>query len=205
MSEDTARGEQKRTTKLINDMLNSLVEYLRFTTEDHLDFEQRKLPTLDCELWVENNKILHAFFEKPQVPNRVLLESTPLSHNSLTASFVQEGVRRLINTSEEAPEQERTLVLDNYAQKLINSGHDEETAKMFLVHAVTCYMHKESISRLPVDHPEYSPLHLSKNHNRNERIMRKITAISEWFKSNDKTQSRSWRTLLPKEWRWKSL
>ena len=48
VEEDIAAGEQKRTTTVVNLSLNSMVEYLKFTTEDYLDFPQLKLPTLDC-------------------------------------------------------------------------------------------------------------------------------------------------------------
>ena len=34
-----------------------VVEYLNFTTEDCEDYTNNKLPTLDCEIWVENYKI----------------------------------------------------------------------------------------------------------------------------------------------------
>ena len=95
VEEDIAMGPQKRTTNLFTNIHNSLVTYLRFTTEDHLDFENCQLPTLDCSVWVDSEscKILHKFYEKPQVGNRGLLENTALSEACLDSSLIQEGVR----------------------------------------------------------------------------------------------------------------
>ena len=81
--EDETISPQKRTTKIMNSILNSLVEYLKFTTEDHEDYPDKRLPTLDCKLWVQSELILHSFFEKPQTQNRVLLRTTALSKTGL--------------------------------------------------------------------------------------------------------------------------
>ena len=58
IQEDIELGPQKHTTRIIGEERNSIVPYLRFTTEDSEDFANKKLPTLDCELWVEKNKIM---------------------------------------------------------------------------------------------------------------------------------------------------
>ena len=87
VDEDKNMGPQKRTTKVIHEALNSISDYLRFTTEDHLDFGEMKLPTLDCQLWVNDYKIIYEFYEKPQVANRTLQSDTALSRTSLDASL----------------------------------------------------------------------------------------------------------------------
>ena len=215
VEKDIAVGPQRRTTLIMNEILNSIVEYLKFTTEDNEDFENNKLPTLDCQIWIENGKIMHQFYEKPQVPNRMLLHNTALSATSLTSSIVQEGVRRLLNTSTTAPEHVKTQILNKFASKLVNSGFSRDDTEMFLVHSATSYIHKVMLSELPKDHTKYKPLYLSKEYRREERALTKARAKTNWFKSkststesdskekkeNKHTQSDSWKTLLPREWR----
>ena len=140
IEEDMILGPQKRTTRVIHSILNSICSYLTFTTEDHEDFESKKLPTLDCQIWVENEKILYDFFEKPQVPNRTLQEGTALSRTSLEASLVQEGVRRLLNTSPLVNKESRTATLNAFARKLINSGFDTDTAQRLLINSAACFV-----------------------------------------------------------------
>ena len=113
VAEDLNLSQQERTKKAIHGALNSICEYLVFTTEDGLDYEDKKLPTLDCKIWVEGCKILYSFYEKPQVPNRTLQEGTALSRMSLESSLIQEGVRRLLNTSLDVDELTRSSIFKN--------------------------------------------------------------------------------------------
>ena len=66
VKEDSLKSPHKRTTDVMLDLLNSLVEYLRFTPEQFLNQDIHKLPTLDCMVWLENGRILHEYFEKEQ-------------------------------------------------------------------------------------------------------------------------------------------
>ena len=51
VEEDMKKGQQKQTTAVMMNALNSICDYLKFTTEDCLDFDDHKLPKLDCKLW----------------------------------------------------------------------------------------------------------------------------------------------------------
>ena len=59
-------SDQSRTTIELVKAMNSLVEFLRFTGEDYTMFPSERLPTLDTEIWFENGKFYHSFYEKPQ-------------------------------------------------------------------------------------------------------------------------------------------
>ena len=123
VEEDIEIGPQRRTTNVVKDILNSIVTYLKFTTEDCEDFQSGKLPTLDCELWVVDNEIRYQFYEKPQCSNRLLLKNTALSATSLMSSLVQEGVRRLLNTSIGGETHIRDDIMNKFSKKLMNSGY----------------------------------------------------------------------------------
>ena len=212
--EDTELGPQKHTTRVIGDILNSIVPYLSFTTEDSEDFQNGKLPTLDCELWIENNKIMHQFYEKPQVSNRLLLKTTALASSSLKSSIIQEGVRRLKNTSLDINKHIRDEILNKFSVKLVNSGFSREETQTFLVLSVTSFVHKLSLSELPTNHKDFKPLHLSKEYMKEERLFNKARAKSGWFKDSklkgkiengkkheSSEQTKSWKTLVPKQWK----
>ena len=187
-------------------MLNAVVNYFRFTTEDCSQYPNSKLPTLDCELWVDYKlkAILYNFYEKPQVSNRMLLAGTALAKAAMESSLIQEGVRRLLNTSRLVSESVRTEILNNYVQKLINSGHGNEKSSMFAVQAVTSYVHTVWRSELPTSSPSYRPLHLSKDYMKSERLLQKTLAKGTWYKQKN-NQIDNWRSLLPKEWSEKKL
>ena len=88
----------------------------------------------------------------------MLLAGTALAKAAMESSLIQEGVRRLLNTSRLVPDSVRTEILNNYVQKLINSGHGNEKSSMFVVQAVTSYVHKVWRSELPTSSPSYRPL-----------------------------------------------
>ena len=86
---------EMRTTEEIVKAMCSLVPFLEFTGESADMFDHKRLPTLDVDLWWEGGKINHSFYEKPQVPNRVLLKGTALPESTIRASLVQEVARRI--------------------------------------------------------------------------------------------------------------
>ena len=205
VAEDLNLSQQERTKKAIHGALNSICEYLVFTTEDGLDYEDGKLPTLDCKIWVEGSKILYSFYEKPQVPNRTLQEGTALSRTSLESSLIQEGVRRLLNTSPDVDELTRSSIIDRFASKLYNSGHDVYTVQKLLIHAVYCYQDRVRRSKLQNEHPEYKPLYLSKNFNKENRILEKSGAKTEWYLGKKNVPGSNWKMDIPKCWRPKKI
>ena len=118
-------SDENRTINELVKAMCSLVDYLVFEGEGPDMFENRKLPTLDTELWydAELNEVLYSFFEKPMCPNKVLQKSTALPETCLRSSLTQEVVRRLKNTSESLPKTHVSGILSKFSQKLVNSGH----------------------------------------------------------------------------------
>ena len=45
------------------------------------DFENKKLPTLDLEIWIEDGVILYQFYEKP-MGNNVVVQATTAECNN---------------------------------------------------------------------------------------------------------------------------
>ena len=92
---DTQATGKERTTEEIKKAMCSLVHFLEFTGESASMFTNQRFPTLDVELWWEGGKEMHSFYEKPQVPNRVLLKGTALPESTVRATLIQETVRRM--------------------------------------------------------------------------------------------------------------
>ena len=73
--------------------------------------------------------ILYDFYKKPQVPNKTLRKDIALARTRLEVSFIQEDLRRLVNTSPLVPSDNRTEILNTIAKKLGNSEFDIYTVK----------------------------------------------------------------------------
>ena len=134
--DDIAMADTHYTTTELAKAMCSLVTFLNFTGEDESQFPGKRLPTLDTELWMENGQILHSFFEKPTVGNKVICRDTALPLSSIRSTLLQETVRRMVNCSENLDLESRQLILSKFAQKLVNSGHSVRSSRIIIVQGV---------------------------------------------------------------------
>ena len=180
---ESGKSDLERTSELVRQSLNKIYPFLNFTIESAEDFEDRRLPTLDFKLWVSaGNIVLYTFFEKPTSSNQMLHRNTALSENTKMATMNAEIVRRMMNVSENLPIQERTVVLDNVAQKLTNSGYNMDEIRKGMVGALTGYERKLEASKKSPKEKGYKPLHEGAEGSHGKRMRKKLTGKSSWFK-----------------------
>ena len=158
---------------------------------------------------VEDKLIKYTFFEKPTVGNRVLCKDTALPVSSLRSSLLQDTVRRLLNTSSDAPPEVVHDILSKYASKLINSGHSVQSTRIIIVQGVTKFLHKRELSKLDPSDTRFHPLYLDKSYREEDRQVDKYMAKMEWFKSKKRSPAQQatneWRNKLTGVWRGERL
>ena len=132
--EDRGITPLERTRRILAGTMGVVEPYLEFTTETGEDYgEEGWLPTLDTELKIsEDNEILFRYWEKPTNSNRTLNKRTAMGENSKIQILTQEVVRRLGNTSEGLPAEVYRGIIDDFAQKLINSGYEREQVRRII-------------------------------------------------------------------------
>ena len=136
-----------------------IFSFLQFTVETELDFQDRRLPTLDFKLWVGPDNITnYTFFEKPTSTNQLLHKDTALPENTKMSSLNQEVVRRMLHVSERLDIEERVIVLDRMSQKLANSGFKLAQIRRTLIGGLSRYEKLLKWSRL--EGAAHRPLHL---------------------------------------------
>ena len=79
--------------------------------------------------------------------NMVLQRGNAMPENLKVASLNQEMIQRMMNTSEDLDDSVRAEVVDDYAQKLINSGFKLDQTRNILVGGLTGYERKLSLSK----------------------------------------------------------
>ena len=88
-------------------MMNSICSWLVLTMETEEMFRDKKLPTLDVRIRVEEenntNVMLFIFFENEMVSPMVLHKRSAVPEGIRRATLNQEMVRRMVNTSEMVP------------------------------------------------------------------------------------------------------
>ena len=86
-----------RSTYVVLQDMNSIMPFLNLTAECPSDYSNKRLPTLDCSIFVKDGRFVHSFFKKPTRFGKSLDASTALPKSSMHASLVQEIVRTLIS------------------------------------------------------------------------------------------------------------
>ena len=71
-----------------------------------------------------DNKVRYRFYEKETSADKTVQKSSAMEENSKEQILSQDVVRRLGNSSEELGRKESWRILDNYGQKLLNSGYE---------------------------------------------------------------------------------
>ena len=69
-----------------------------------------------------DNFIQYRFYEIPTTSSVCLQADTVLGKNGLVQSLVEEVKKRMLNISLDMPMSTRCWILDEFAQKLVNSG-----------------------------------------------------------------------------------
>ena len=172
----------KKTTFIMEGIMNSICSWLVLTMETEDMFVDRKLPTLDIKIWVTvDNIILFTFFEKEMVSPMVLHKRSAMPEGIRRATLNQEMVRRMVNTSERIPLIDRLMVVDGYAQKLINSEYSVDETRDIIVGGLKGYERLLSLSK-DTGNPRWKPLHMAGKFNSKYRRLAKLRAKGSWFK-----------------------
>ena len=61
MDQNSNENDESRNLGLILQAMSSVMTFLKFTGECAGDYDDNRLPTLDCALYVHNGKIMHGF------------------------------------------------------------------------------------------------------------------------------------------------
>ena len=98
------RPSDQRTAEVVRDLANTIMPGMLELEEDYPSKHvSEKLPILDLHVWTENNQILHTFYQKPVASKKVIMARSALPTSTKRSILVQEGLRRLRNTSPDLP------------------------------------------------------------------------------------------------------
>ena len=73
----------------------------------------------------DKNNVLYRHYEKETTTNQTIQKSSAMGENMKVQIAAQDLVRRLSNIMEALRSKERVRVVDEYVQKLLNSGYEE--------------------------------------------------------------------------------
>ena len=150
---------------------------MEFTIETGEDFADKWLPMLDTRLRVTgSNQVSHGYYEKPTNSNVTIQMRSAMTQDSKIQVLSNDLVRRLKNNSEELGGGAKIEIVDNYTQKLLNSGYRGEVLQRIITNGIKGYENK---LRRCVELG--SKLYRSSTDSQGARIKKKLLAKSNWF------------------------
>ena len=111
--------------EVIKDIAESIDDMVKFTVDYPGNHKSGKLPILDIEAKMneeKQNKVEFEFYEKPTKHNKVILSDSAIPSSQKRTILTQECLRRLRNTQAELGTEVQTKHLNNFMVKMRNSG-----------------------------------------------------------------------------------
>ena len=162
------------------------------------EFADKRLPTLDVKLWLEDGKIIHTYFEKEMKTPFLLIKRSAISQHQRCSILANELVRRLSNVDvEKVDRKEITIVIEQFTKQLKNSEYSCKEARNHVVDGIRGWKNKIE-RRKREEQPFYR---LAKN-TLHTRVKKKLMEKETWYRTENKKEEdkpEDWE--LPNGWK----
>ena len=135
------------------------------------------MPTLDLELKVEENKVIHRFYEKPTTAKVTVQERSAMEERAKMKILSNDLTRRMLNMMVGLEEEEKLKTIDRYGQKLLNSGFSREKTVDILVAGLRSYQKKVARCRR-----KGQPLYRTSKQSAKSRQLKKLVGSKSWYR-----------------------
>ena len=178
--EDEAIEDDLRTMNLLKTIANKITNCIQFTIDCPSLNQDGKVPVLDLAVSVENGQIVHDHYEKPCASKFVIPHSSAHSKKMKMAVLVEEGLRRLRNTSRGLDWERSRIVMEKWSQKLRRSGYPKTVRHQVI---------KTSLQRwdklCEEEDAGIRPVHRPREWKEKERRLEKERKREKWHQSKE--------------------
>ena len=182
---DNNESNQQRTSKELCNAMNSIYSNIKFTIETEEDFPNKRLPTLDFAIWMENEDggkfLRYSFYEKPMKTPYSIMKSSAMSEKSKIQILSQDLIRRMLNVCVSVTQDEKNEIIDNYTVRLFRSGYNNKQVREIVVSGLTGFEKKVRKAA-----KEKIPLHRPASVTLKTRLHKKLTQRENWYKKMKK-------------------
>ena len=117
-------AEDARTFSILREIANEIDVNIQMEVDVCSWHEDGRLPVLDLGMFVANDCVEYSFYRKPVNSPFQILYRSALNNQTKRASLLQEGLRRLRNTSSCISDAEKSQILTRFMWSLKISGYD---------------------------------------------------------------------------------
>ena len=121
------------------------------------------------------------YYEKPTTSIKTVQMGSAMEENSKMKILSNDLIRRFLNSSEDLGGEEKSRIVDGYARRLLSSGYSKEKTREIILRGIKGYEGKLQRCRR-----EGIPLRRTAKESNFERVRKKLTAKSTWFRKRVK-------------------
>ena len=175
--------DNQRMARLCLVAMNDINSDLEFTVECEDDFLDKKLPTLDFQLWQDKNGVVnHTYYQKPMKTPLVIMARSATPNQQKIQILSNELTRRLLNVNKNMNEQaEFDKVVNQFCQEARNSGYTHFTTKEMVISGVRAWKGRLS-RRKELGQEEYR----NATSTLKSRTRKKLVSRENWYKTQGK-------------------
>ena len=185
--EKRSQGESKnqKMARICLTAMNSVNPDLKFTTETQEDFPNERLPTLDFEMWInQDNKVTHSYFQKEMKTSMVIMERSAMAKHQKFQILRNELSRRLSNIQVgEIKNEEITSKVEQFVGELKNSGYKRKQAAEITIAGIRSWKSKIK-SRERANIPFYRPAKSTIG----TRLKKQLLEKENWYKDREDSE-----------------
>ena len=180
--------DNQRMARLCLVAMNAINDDLEFTVECEDDFEDKKLPTLDFQIWQDKNGVVnHTYYQKPMKTPLIIMARSATPNQQKIQILSNELTRRLLNVNKNMNEQaELNKVVDQFCQEARNSGYTQLTTKEMVISGVRAWKGRLA-RRKELGQDEYRGAASTLK----TRTRKKLMARENWYKTQDNANKTS--------------
>jgi hypothetical protein len=167
-----------RTFTIIQEVANTIWPEIQWTMDVPSNHTHGMMPMLDTQVGVRGNQVYFEFYEKAVNTPYCIPERSAHSWRIKRSSLVQEGVRRMLNTSRNTSALTRKDIMERWDKKLRYSGYKSRFREQVISTALGIYKDK-----VKEDAKEGGkPLYRTREWRREARDKEKELKSTEWYK-----------------------
>jgi hypothetical protein len=116
----------ERTANVYKEIANTIMPMIVMEEDFPSRNENKRIPVLDLEVWVHDNKVSHTFYRKPMANKAVINASSALDKKVKLNILVEEGMRRMRNVSPKEEWEETERHIDEFQLDVKDAGYPKK-------------------------------------------------------------------------------
>jgi hypothetical protein len=175
---DKELEDDSRTFSVIQKVANDIWPEIQWTVDVPSNHDHKRMPMLDMQVGMEGGEVVYEFFEKKMNTPYCIPARSAHSWSTKRSTLVQEGVRRMLNTSRNSSVMVRKEIMEKWDLKLRYSGYSYKFREAVISAALGIYKCKLMEDSKEGGRPLYRNAEYKKEERRKEKEKKSVT----WYR-----------------------